>query len=242
MSTEGRHEIQRTPRLSRRAFQVLAVLLIGVLGIAIAAQVRDTGSGNSLDSARPADLLAVLDNLNRREAALRQEIDALQSTIGSLQQRGSGAALDEAKQRLSALQIQVGTAPAVGPGVRMSIDDPAGQVGPEVVLDAIQELRAAGAEAIQIGGRDGAPLRVAVNTWVGGRSGAVVVDGTTLAPPYTVVAIGDPPTLAAAVNIPGGVVDTVSRSGGRLGIEQADSVTVSATRDPGARHYAQPGN
>lgn len=241
MSAETGQVKQRTPRVSRRAFQVLAVLLIGVLGIAIAAQVRDTGSGNSLDSARPADLLAVLDNLNRREAALRQEIDSLQSTVDSLQQRGSSAALDEAKQRLAALQVQVGTAAAVGPGTRMTLDDPGGKVGPEVVLDTIQELRAAGAEAIQIGGRDGAPLRVVVNTWVGGRAGAVVVDGTTLSPPYTVVAIGDPPTLAAAVNIPGGVVDTVSRSGGRLTIEQADSVTVSATRDPAAHQYAQPG-
>lgn len=227
---------------SPRALQVLALLLIAGLGIAIATQVRDTGSGNSLDSARPTDLLALLDNLNRREASLRQDIATLQATIAGLEQRGSDAAVDEARARLSALSIQVGTVPATGPGVVLTISDPAGKVGPDVVLDAVQELRAAGAEAIQIAGEDGPPLRIGINSWIAGQPGAVIVDGTTLAPPYTVVAIGDPPTLAAAVNIPGGVMDSVSRSGGTLVVDQQQQVTVSATRDPNATHYARPGN
>ena len=72
---------------------VVAVALIAVLGVAIAAQVRAASSGDTLDSARPADLLAVLDNLNRREAALRQEIADLQATPGQPRNRrlGGGA-------------------------------------------------------------------------------------------------------------------------------------------------------
>ncbi|MCX5044355.1 DUF881 domain-containing protein [Aldersonia sp. NBC_00410] len=233
---------KRVRKASPRALQVLALILIGVLGIAIATQIRDTDSGSSLDSARPTDLLALLDNLNRREASLRQEIATLQGTIAGLEQRGSSAAVDEARARLSALSVQVGTVPASGPGVVLTIADPALKVGPDVLLDAVQELRAAGAEAIQIGGAGGDPLRVGINTWIGGTPGAVIVDGVTLTAPYTVVAIGDPPTLAAAVNIPGGVVDSVSRSGGTLVVEQREQVAVTATRDPTDPHYAQPGN
>jgi uncharacterized protein YlxW (UPF0749 family) len=238
----GKLESANRHTVSPRALQMLALLLIAVLGIAIAAQVRDTDSGDSLDSARPTDLLALLDNLHRREASLRQDIATLQATITGLEQRGSDAAVDEARARLSALAIQVGTVPATGPGVVLTISDPSGRVGPDVLLDAVQELRAAGAEAMQIAGRDGPPLRIGIDSWIGGQPGAVIVDGTTLAPPYTVVAIGDPPTLAAAVNIPGGVVDSVSRSGGTLVVDQKQQVEVSATRDPGDTHYARPGN
>ncbi|HEY5858019.1 MAG TPA: DUF881 domain-containing protein [Aldersonia sp.] len=242
MSETGRHEIKTTQRVSHRVLGVVAIALIAVLGVAIATQVRGASSGDSLDSARPADLLAVLDTLNRREAALRQEIADLQASVDSLERDGSDAALAEARARLAALSIQVGTVPATGPGVTLRLADPAGRVGPDVLLDAVQELRAAGAEAIQIAGDGTAPIRVGVDTWVGGAPGAIVVDGTKLAPPYTVVAIGDSPTLAAAVNIPGGVVDSVSRSGGDLAVQQSDQVSVTAVRDPQQHSYAQPGN
>ncbi len=68
------------------------------------------------------------------------------------------------------------------------------------------------------------------------------MDGRKVNAPYGVVAIGDPPTLAAALNIPGGVVDTVARSGGQLTIEQSQQVTISALREAKPRQYAQPGN
>ena len=66
------------------------------------------------------------------------------------------------------------------------------------------------------------------------------MDGKTLTQPYTVVAIGDPPTLAAAMNIPGGAMDSIERVGGTMVIEQSDRVDVTALRQPKERQYAQP--
>ena len=54
---------------------------------AIATQVRQTESGDSLESARPARLLAPLDSLQQREAALATEVAELQRTLASLQGR-----------------------------------------------------------------------------------------------------------------------------------------------------------
>ena len=83
-------------------------------------------------------------------------------------------------------------------------------------------------------------MRVGVDTWAVGTPGALVIDGQTLNPPYTVVAIGDPPTLAAAMNIPGGAMDSVERVGGTMVVQQSDRVDVTALRQPKARQYAQP--
>ncbi|MGV0627583.1 DUF881 domain-containing protein [Mycolicibacter minnesotensis] len=222
-------------------FGVLAMLLCLLLGVAIVTQVRQTDSGDALDSARPADLLVLLDSLRQREAALSTEVAELQQTLNSLQESGSSdqAAIADAQARLTALAIMIGTVGAVGPGVVVTVDDPASGIGPETMLDVINELRAAGAEAIEILDHSAA-VRVGVDSWVAGTPGALEFDGTALSSPYSVLAIGDPPTLAAAMNIPGGAVDSVRRLGGTMGVQQADRVEVTVLRQPKPRQYAQP--
>ncbi len=232
----------RRPRgRSQLIFGALAVLLCLVLGIAIVTQVRETGSGDALQTARPADLLVLLDSLRQREAALNAEVADLQRILTSLQASGSSnqAAIENAQARLAALSILVGTVGATGPGVRVTIDDPGPGVAPQAMLDVINEMRAAGAEAIEI--NDGhQAVRVGIDTWVVGAPGALTIDGKRLSPPYFIAAIGDSPTLAAAMNIPGGAVDSVKRVGGRMSMQQSDRVDVTALRQPKPRQYAQP--
>jgi uncharacterized protein YlxW (UPF0749 family) len=243
---------------SQLVFAALAVVLCVVLGIAIVTQVRQTESGDSLDSARPADLLILLDSLQQREAALNTEVADLQRTLAALQASGSSdqAAIENAQSRLAALSILIGTVAATGPGVTLTIGDTAPGVSPETMLDVINELRAAGAEAMQVGaggqersdpGNDAAApqgsqatVRVGVDTWVVGAPGALVIDGVPMSPPYSVLAIGDPATLAAAMNIPGGAMDSIERVGGTMSVQQADVVNVTTLRQPKPRQYAQP--
>ena len=59
-----------------------------------------------------------------------------------------------------------GSVPATGPGLRVTVQDPEGGVTAGVLLDAIQELRGAGAEAIEVDG-----VRVVVSSYVGGDPG-----------------------------------------------------------------------
>ena len=222
-------------------FGILAALLCLLLGLAIATQVRQNRSGDALENARPADLLVLLDSLQQREAALNSEVADLQRNLAAMQASGNSdqAAVQNAQARLAALSILTGTVAATGPGVRITITDPGPGVAPETMLDVINELRAAGAETMEI--RSGAQaVRVGVDTWVVGDPGALVIDAVPLTPPYSLVAIGDSPTLAAAMAIPGGAVDSVKRVGGSMTVEQSDSVEVSALRQPKARQYAQP--
>nr|WP_090342443.1 DUF881 domain-containing protein [Mycolicibacterium malmesburyense]CRL72844.1 hypothetical protein CPGR_02497 [Mycolicibacterium malmesburyense] len=230
---------------SQVVFGALAVVLCLLLGVAIVTQVRQNESGDSLETARPADLLVLLDSLQQREAALNTEVADLQRTLAQLQASGSSdqAAIENAQARLAALSILIGTVPATGPGVTLTITDTTPGVPAETLLDVINELRNAGAEAMEIrGGGDGAPtaVRVGVDTWVVGNPGALVIDDVTMNPPYSVLAIGDPPTLAAALTIPGGAMDSVERVGGTMTVQQADRVDVTALRQPKQRQYAQP--
>jgi uncharacterized protein YlxW (UPF0749 family) len=244
----GRHELPEDAAVpagrtrSQWIFGALGVLLCMVLGIAIVTQVRQTGSGDSLETARPADLLVLLDSLQQREAALNTEVADLQQTLNSLQASGSSdqAAIENAQARLAALSILIGAVAAVGPGVTINIQDNARGVSPETMLDVINELRAAGAEAMELRGAGVEGVRVGVDTWVVGAPGALIIDGVTLGSPYSVLAIGDPPTLSAAMYIPGGAMDSVKRVGGAMTVTQSGSVEVTALRQPKPRQYAQP--
>jgi uncharacterized protein YlxW (UPF0749 family) len=228
-------------RRGRTVFGTLAVTLCLLLGVAIATQVHQTTSGDSLDTARPADLLVLLDSLHQREATLNTEVAELQHSLNALRASGSSdqAAIQNAEARLAALSILIGTVGATGPGVTVRIDDPGPGVAPQAMLDVLDELRAAGAEAIQISDAHLA-VRAGVDTWIVGSPGALTVDGKTLMPPYSVVAIGDSPTLAAAMNIPGGAVDSVKRVGGTMSVQQGAKVDITALRQPKPRQYAQP--
>ena len=244
----GRHELPAvTPAPRRRrtrsqlVFGALGAVLCLVLGIAIVTQVRQTESGDSLETARPADLLVLLGSLQQREAALNTEVAELQRNLAAMQAAGTSdqAAIQNAQARLAALSILIGTVAATGPGVSITIADPGPGVAPETMLDVINELRAAGAEAMEVRSGQQA-VRVGVDTWVVGSPGALVIDNLTLAPPYSVQAIGDPPTLAAAMNIPGGAVDSVERVGGQMTVAQSDRVDITTLRQPKPRQYAQP--
>jgi uncharacterized protein YlxW (UPF0749 family) len=239
----GRHELSERRLALRRptAFGVLAVVLCVVLGVAIVTQARRTGSGDALESARPADLVVLLDSLQQREAVLNKDVADLQRTLAALTASGSDdqAAIADAQSRLAALSILVGTVAATGPGITLTINDPAGGLSPEVLIDVVNELRAAGAEAIEIRGGSSA-VRVGVDTWAAGGPGALFVDDQPISAPYSVLAIGDPPTLAAAVNIPGGAVDSVERVGATIAVAQSDRIDITALRQPKPRQYAQP--
>jgi len=126
----------------------LIALLCLVLGLAIATQVRRTNAGDTLADQRPQDLVVLLDGLQQREAVLRREIADADAALSRLQASGdsTAAALAEAQRRADALAVLAGTAPAAGPGLEIELTDPQHGVAPADLLDAVQELRAAGAE------------------------------------------------------------------------------------------------
>ena len=234
-------EPAQRPEIPRRRRDPLAAALIGVLtlllGFAFAVQVRTTGTGEDYSTLREEDLVRILDDLDAREDRLREQIADQRAALRDLtnDDSQSEAALQEAQERAEALGILNGTVAAQGPGLLMTIRDPEGRVRVADLLDAVQELRGAGAETMQIDG-----VRVGVSTAVTGDPGALRVDGVEVDSPYEIRVIGSAQDLETAMNIPGGVVDRVGRQGGSVDIEQSETVVVDALRQLDRPQYAQP--
>lgn len=225
----------------RRRREILPAALIGlltlVLGFALAVQVRSAGTEENLAAGREEDLVRILDDLNTSEERLRARIAEQRASLEQLTSTDSrsAAALAEAQERAESIGILNGTIAATGPGLVMTIRDPADEVRVADLLDAVQELRGAGAETMQID-----DVRVGVSTAVTGEPGALLVDGRPISSPYEFVVIGDPQNLEPALNIPGGVVQRIANRGGSVDIEPSDRVTVDALRPLDEPQYASP--
>jgi len=230
------HRLRLMARPRPTKANALAVVLAVLLGFAVATQVRQNQS-LGLESLRQSELVNILDNTTLRSTRLDQNARELQATRDQLASgSASGAdAVKAAQERLDALGILAGTARAHGPGIRMTITDPGGNVKATMLLDAIQELRDAGAEAIQVGN-----IRIVASSHFGQGASSVEIDRRSITQPYTITAIGDTATMATAMEIPGGLSETVREKGATIKIDQAKELTVGALHALTEARYARP--
>ncbi|MDQ1540082.1 MAG: hypothetical protein QOH29_808 [Actinomycetota bacterium] len=221
------------PRATRA--QVVVALLCGLLGFGLVTQVHST-AGSGLTTARQSDLVDILDSLSARSEQLRSQIATEQSALSKLTggTDRTQAALDEAQQRAATLQILAGTVAAVGPGIELQISDPQHRVTAEVLLGVLEELRDAGAEAIQIN-----DVRVVAGTYFTQASSGVQVDGHGVSQPYRFKVIGNPPDLEPALNIPGGVVQTLEKEQATADVVRSQKIIVNALRLSKQPDYAR---
>ena len=226
------------PRLSRN--QAVVGVLLAALGAALAIQVRATNTSDEiLRGARADDLVNILDEVTSRGQSLDAELRTLETQNAAIQDSAdkAQAALAQAQQKAKDLQILAGTVKAKGSGITMSITDPQGQLKSATLLNALEELRAAGAEVVQVD-----DVRVVVSSsFVDTPDGGIALDGHELAKPYVYKVIGDPNTLGPAMQIPGGVVATVKTQPGANATITPGQVLVDALAPAPSPDYAKAG-
>jgi uncharacterized protein YlxW (UPF0749 family) len=228
--------LARTLRPRATPAQVLAGVLCAALGFAIAVQVSQSDA-DSLSTMRESELVNLLDQTTRQADELQDQVAELDRTRQELQSGSTSreAALEAATRSAAVQGILSGRLPAVGPGITVTVSDPSGSVSALTLLNLLEELRNAGAEAVQL-----EDLRLTASSYVIAADDGVEVDGVVLSPPYRWTAIGDPQTMATALSIPGGALAKVQVDGGSASVDQHDEVEVTATRTPSAPEFATP--
>lgn len=235
--TTGRQRLAKAvwpPRVTRA--QLIVAVLLFVLGLGLAIQVRSTSENSALRGARHEDLVRILDELDDRTKRLEDEKRELEGHRTELEtssdQREEARRQTEEKE--AQLGVLAGTVGAEGPGITLTINDRAGATDSDTLLDAVQELRAAGAEAMQING-----VRVVASTYFSDKGGGVSVDGHKIGQPYRFEVIGKPKDLEPALNIPGGVVQTLKNKQATASVTRSEKITVDALRQVKRPDYAR---
>lgn len=219
-------------KIERGSLSVALVCM--VLGFMLAVQFRSTQDIRSLPAnQRIEDLTLRMEQLSSENQQLKAKLsEAVSSNDGH-----SNAVHDS-------LMLVSGQTAVKGPGVIVTLDDSKKMVKnddpnlylihDEDMLKVINELRAAGAEAISINGQ-----RLTGNSEIRCAGPTISVNNVRSAPPFEIRAIGSSRDLLAAINMRGGVADTLKVWGITVNAQESKEVFIPAYKAANPFKYAE---
>lgn len=198
---------------------VLGMLAL-FIGLILSIQLRMTAGsdqGGLVPLAKVRGYEAELKMVKDEKENVVQELMDLEARLNSIE--GDKAEEDEfingLVSDLEKYKMSTGVLDVQGPGVLVTIKDPVvtdeyeQDFSPimynyELLLSLVNKLKEAGAEAVSINEQ-----RIMATTEVSMAGSNVNINGTPTAPPYYIKAIGNPETLHDAINIRGGIIETM---------------------------------
>lgn len=217
--------------------QAAIALVCVVLGFALAVQFRTT---QDIRSSIPFQRI---EDLSQRLNQTEKERDSLIKQVNELRK----SSLSEASSKeAELLKMGSGVVPVEGKGVIVVIDDSKRLTKPgenpnlylihdDDILKVINELWAAGAEAISINEQ-----RLIATSEIRCAGPTLSVNNTRYSPPYEIRAIGDSQTLENALKMRGGVIETLQFWGIQVTVKTQDLVQVPAYKGTFRFEYAKP--
>lgn len=137
----------------------------------------------------------LINNLNRGNTALLEEIFALESRRTRLRSDSATGQGDPQELERETIRLRVvnGTVGVHGSGILLRLD---GSLYDFELQDTINNLRNAGAEALSLNSR-----RIVGRTAIGGRAGDLRIDGVPVRSPFVLKAIGEAQSLYDAAQL-----------------------------------------
>lgn len=210
-------------RISTQSWEVPVAGLSLVLGVMISmAWITDRNRTKRLDylqgdqaqriAAGPIDVQLEYKKLAQEVRKLRDDNTKLQNAMA-----GHNETTKVLNDSLQELKLFTGLTEVKGPGITITLRDsrkgPEEMVGPDDVihdtdvLKVVNELWAAGAEAVTVNGH-----RVSMGTAFRCVGPVIHVNNVPIASPIMIRAIADPATLSGALSMPGGVLEEIKRT------------------------------
>ncbi|WP_134773372.1 DUF881 domain-containing protein [Ornithinimicrobium flavum] len=186
---------------SRTWLMLAACFLLGLLAAVAATTLR---APDPAAAEGRSQLIARIEAAESAGDAQRDRVEELRAEIVELEQAAIGPDEPAAAVEIGAAGLRAGASAVTGPGVVITLDDAPlpSDIAPGEPVDrervnardlqlVVNGLWAAGAEAVAVNGH-----RLTSISAIRFAGEAIVVDFRSLAPPYEVVALGDPVALA----------------------------------------------
>lgn len=215
-------------------------------GILLMAQYNThQAESSALENQSSANLAMIIKGLNDNNALLQEELAASQAELEELQAAvESGESLNSTvRNRIQFLRTAIGGQDISGPGIILSLPATKSLMYVDLI-DIVNDIMNSGAEAVSING-----IRFTAQTQISEISktkkvadsvtGAIsyqtvfiiTVDGKEMESNITVMAIGDPDTLQAAMEYPGGILTNLrSIYGVNPSLLKAEQITIPAAQ------------
>ena len=219
-----------------RAYIWIGIFSI-LLGVIISFQVKVVQNkllDGALPSLRSKELILELEAVNQKKTALEEEVLLLEEELTNIKDSVSqeNALIDSLSRQLELYKKFAGMTKVMGQGVEITIDHSQNEFSTSsndnnivheynLVLNLVNELNAAGAEAISIGGQ-----RLVNTTEIRTAGDTLMVNKTPLYAPIVIKAIGNSKTLNASISQRFGIVSIIREKGFFIEINQSERVVI----------------
>ncbi|MCK9217238.1 MAG: DUF881 domain-containing protein [Firmicutes bacterium] len=184
------------------------------------------------------NVLSEISNLKQSVAEAGQKLKEYEDNIGD-----DGSIYDSMENELKKIRNYAGLEKVEGPGIIITLNDSLESfedaINPELflihdidVLEIVNDLKAAGAEAISIN-----DVRIISTTSIKCGGPTININNSRHATPFIIKAIGDAKTLEATALAPDGYIDWMEYSGIRIDVKKVDNLTINKYTDTPRINY-----
>jgi uncharacterized protein YlxW (UPF0749 family) len=226
-------------------FQIAIALVCVVLGLMVSIQFRTIKQGvGPVSEYRARELATQLRNLKDENAKLLNIKNEYEKKIKDYEDSASQGSISAKllKQELDQARILAGVEDVEGPGITIIVDDLKFSekvnyplISYSMLLELMNELNAAGAEAVSI--NDQRIISTSEIRQVGGIH--ININTVSYAPPFIFRAIGDPKTLEAALRLREGIVERIESNGVAVTITQEQLIKIPKYNGVIEKKYAK---
>lgn len=226
-------------------YQIAIALVCVVLGLMVSIQFRTIKQGvGPVSEYRARELASQLKKAREENAKLLNAKNEYEVKIKEYEDTASqGSAFAKLlKDELDKARILAGLEDVEGPGITVVVDDLKFSekvnyplISYSMLLELLNELNAAGAEAVSINGQ-----RIISTTEIRQVGGIHInINTVSYAPPFVFKVIGDPKTLEAALRLREGIVERIENSGVAITITQEQLVKIPKYNGVIEKNYAK---
>jgi uncharacterized protein YlxW (UPF0749 family) len=204
--------------------QVSLAIFALVIGVVLVAQFRSQSRPTELSSLPVAELSTRIQTVSEGNAQIRAALAQQRDLLAEYRAAGAQgfSALDVSREELRRIRAYSGLSAVEGQGIIVRVS---GSLDAIAVNDLINELRNAGAEALAVD-----DTRITASSVVVQGARALEIDGADVDRTFTILAIGDPDGLIAALERPGGIVTQLEQFvSATITISPAATLQVPAT-------------
>jgi uncharacterized protein YlxW (UPF0749 family) len=193
-----------------------------ILGICISIQLKVINlENNGMNTSKKGEQLTLeLKSLKKEEQKLQEEIEEIKNAISKYKVGEDEAILEEIQK----YETLAGYTDVLGEGIEVKINCSDMTYNYDLLLSLINKLNAAEANAISINGE-----RIVSNSYFHLKNDKLYINEVNINEPFVICAIGNPDTLASALQIKYGIVWEMEKYyDAVVEIEKKDEVKINA--------------
>ncbi len=230
--------------MSYRDWKISLVCVSFFFGLLLAVQFQTQRRSGALpSSAQKQELAEMLVASEKKRDLLEEDVKKLRQQMAELEKKGFRESV--LLKQVQELRLMAGITKVKGPGVIVVLEDSEQKTLPtddpnlfivhyQDILSLVNELFSSGAEAVSVNGQ-----RMMATSEIRCTGPTILVNGTRLASPYEIAAIGDPATLHNALMMRGGIVESLKTLSIKVHVLKQSNLVIPAFTGSGRFKHAR---